>query len=74
MKLPLRSGREVIKAFSKVGLYPTRQKGSHVLLKGLYKGELRTFPVPLAKELKKGTLQGIIKQAGMEVDEFLELL
>jgi len=74
MKLPLLSGREVIKTFSKVGIYPTRQKGSHILLKGFYNGQLRIFPVPLAKELKKGTLHGIIKQAGMEVDEFLELL
>lgn len=71
-KLPVLSARECIAALEKVGFYVARQRGSHITLR-------RDTPparvvVPNHKELKKGMLRGIIQQAGMTVDEFLELL
>ncbi len=74
MKLPTISGEDVIKTLRKAGFVVTRQKGSHVRLKKI-KGEIVIkITVPLHKTLKKGTLERIIKDAGLTTDEFLQLL
>jgi predicted RNA binding protein YcfA (HicA-like mRNA interferase family) len=70
MKLPVVSGYDVIKALTKIGFEIKRRKGSHVVLQK----EFIVFTVPLHKTLKKGTLRAIIRQAGLTVEEFLELL
>ncbi len=73
-KLPVVSGKEVVKALSKIGFKHVRTKGSHAILnKETDKGKI-TIPVPLHKELAKGTLKSIIKQAGLNLEDFLELL
>ena len=73
-KLPVVSGKEVIKALSGIGFRHVRTKGSHAILnKELEDGKL-TIPVPLHKELAKGTLKSIIKQAELDLDEFVKLL
>jgi predicted RNA binding protein YcfA (HicA-like mRNA interferase family) len=71
-KLLVISGRECINALKKAGFLFKRQKGSHIVLR-------RDIPfgqvvVPDHKELDRGTLRAIIKQAGLSVDEFLNLL
>jgi len=71
-KLPRISGRECIKALEKAGFQVKRQEGSHIVLR-------RTDPfaqlvVPDHKELDRGTLRAIIRQAGMSVEEFSRLL
>ncbi len=74
MKLPRLSGREVIKTLSKLGFRIARQKGSHIILvKESAKGKIGVV-VPNHKEIDKGTLLEIIRQAGLTKDEFLELL
>jgi predicted RNA binding protein YcfA (HicA-like mRNA interferase family) len=70
MKLPVVSGYDVIKALTKIGFEIKRRKGSHVVLQK----EFIVLTVPLHKTLKKGTLRAIIRQAGLTVEEFLELL
>jgi predicted RNA binding protein YcfA (HicA-like mRNA interferase family) len=73
-KLPHLSGKEVIKALSKAGFNPVRQKGSHVILvKPSPEGE-RALVVPLHREIDVGTLLEIIRQAGLKRDAFLKLL
>ncbi len=73
-KLPVLSGREVIKALSKMGFEHVRTKGSHAILnKQTEKGKV-TIPVPLHKELAKGTLKSIMNQAELGLEELLELL
>ena len=68
------SGKEVIKALSKVGFVHVRTKGSHAILtKQMEKGHI-TIPVPLHPELAKGTLKSIMDQAGLTRDEFLKLI
>ena len=53
-KLPVLSGKELIKALSKIGFVHVRTKGSHAILnKQTEKGRI-TIPVPLHKELAKG--------------------
>ena len=73
MKLPIISGLEVIKRLRKAGFIATRQKGSHVRLEKFVGGETIKLTVPLHKEMKKGTLTRIIKDAKLTIDEFLSL-
>ena len=73
-KLPVVSGKEVVKTLSKIGFRHVRTKGSHAILnKEADKGKI-TIPVPLHKELAKGTLKSIMKQAGLRLEDFLKLL
>lgn len=73
-KLPVVSGKEVIKALSKIGFKHVRTKGSHAILnKEADKGKI-TIPVPLHKELAKGTLKSILKQAELKLEDFLKVL
>jgi predicted RNA binding protein YcfA (HicA-like mRNA interferase family) len=71
-KLPIISGIEAIKAFSKAGWIPHRQVGSHVVLRK--EGSRVTLSVPKHKELKPGLLRDLIKAAGLTVEEFEKLL
>ena len=49
-----------------------RQRGSHIIL--IREEPRTTVTVPNHKELDKGTLRAIIRQAGLSVDEFVALL
>lgn len=73
MKLPIISGLEVIKRLKKSGFIATRQKGSHVRLEKYSEGEIIKITVPLHAEMKKGTLNRIIKDAKLTLEEFLKL-
>ncbi|MCK5119166.1 MAG: type II toxin-antitoxin system HicA family toxin, partial [Candidatus Latescibacteria bacterium] len=58
----------------RLGFEKVRQRGSHVVLKKQTpKGALGCV-VPLHRELARGTLRGILKQAGVSSDEFMENL
>ena len=71
--LPTVTGRECIKALEKAGYYVDRQKGSHVTM--IRDDPAGRVTVPdHRKDLKRGTLRAIIRQAGLTVDEFVELL
>jgi predicted RNA binding protein YcfA (HicA-like mRNA interferase family) len=73
-KLPVLSGHEVIKALSKIGFEPRRRKGSHVILVKQTNEGKKAVVVPDHKEIDRGTLVEIIRQAGLKRDEFLRLL
>ena len=65
-KLSRISGAEAIRALEKLGFEQVRQKGSHVVLRRDHLGCV----VPLHKELKVGTLAGILRQANVSPEEF----
>ncbi len=73
LKLPVVSGIETVKAFSKVGYEVDHQTGSHIIIRQR-KYPHRRLTVPNHKEVAKGTLRGLIKQAGLTIEEFIELL
>jgi len=73
-KLPVLSGREVIRILSKIGFAEKRQKGSHVILVKETEGSKKALVVPLHKEIDPGTLLNIIRQAGLKREEFEKLL
>ena len=72
--LPALKGKEVIRALKKIGFVERRITGSHSILKNA--NTRKIIPVPLhgSKDVKRGTLFGIIKQAGLKVEEFIALL
>ncbi len=72
-KLPVVSGREAIKAFGKLGYFEDHQTGSHVILRHKEPPH-RRLVVPDHKELAKGTLRHLIREAGLTVEEFSDLL
>ena len=69
-KLPLVSGTEVVRTLERLGFILLRQKGSHIILRRGPTGCV----VPNHREIKMGTLSGILKQAGVSVEEFIESL
>ncbi|VVB89782.1 HicA toxin of bacterial toxin-antitoxin [uncultured archaeon] len=71
-KLPIISGMEAIKAFSRAGWIPHRQVGSHVVLRK--EGSKVTLSIPKHREIKPGLLRGLIKAAGLSMEEFEKLL
>ena len=69
---PRVSGRDCVQALGKAGFRVVRQRGSHITLR-------RDNPygrviVPDHRELDRGTLRAIIRQAGLSVAEFNFLL
>jgi len=56
----------MVKYLARYGFIPQRQTSSHVAVQ---KG-WQVFSVPLRRERKKGTLNGIFKQAGIDGEEF----
>ncbi len=68
MKLPRDlSGTEVVKSLQRLGFTVVRQKGSHVQM---VKGDKR-ITVPRHRFVTVGTLQSILRQAGLSLEEFL---
>jgi predicted RNA binding protein YcfA (HicA-like mRNA interferase family) len=72
--LPVVSGGEAVKAFIKAGftLLPGRGKGSHIVLHHPAMNKLLT--VPNHRPVRRGTLRSLIREAGLTVDQFRELL
>lgn len=68
------SGEEAVRALERFGFVRVRQRGSHVVLKKLIEGNEVGCVVPLHDELAIGTLRGILKQAGVTVDDFARSL
>ena len=73
-KLKRVSGKKAIQALIKLGFVKIRQRGSHVILKKKIPTGTIGCVVPLHKELAIGTLKGILRQAKITNDEFLEKL
>jgi len=67
-KLPVISGRELVRLFGRIGFQFDRQKGSHIIL--VRANPPTTLTVPDHRELDRGTLRAILRQAGITVDEF----
>ena len=73
-KLNRVSGEEAIRALEKLGFIRIRQRGSHVILRKETSEGVIGCVVPLHKELAIGTLRGILRQAQVSPDEFIEQL
>lgn len=69
--LPVLSGDEFCKAIGSLGYSLDHFTGSHMILRN---PSGQRLSVPRHKELDRGTLRSLIRQAGLTVDEFVRLL
>jgi predicted RNA binding protein YcfA (HicA-like mRNA interferase family) len=71
MRLPLLSGKEICKVLSKIGYFKVRQRGSHIRLKCPGR---KSVTVPDYKEISRGLLRKILRDAEISEEEFFKLL
>ena len=69
-KLPRVSGAETVRALERLGFAKVRQSGSHLIMRS---GE-RGCVVPMHRELKLGTLSGVLRQADVSAEDFIAAL
>ena len=69
-KLPRISGPEIVKALQQLGFEIARQRGSHIIMRRGASGCV----VPNHREVKVGTLAGVLRQAGVSPEEFISAL
>ena len=69
-RLPVCSGADAVTAFSKIGYVFDHQTGSHIILRH---ASGRRLTVPNHRELAKGTLRALIREAGLTVEQFKDL-
>ncbi len=66
------SGDDIVKALRRIGYVVDHQRGSHIFMHNLEKNI--SVVVPRHKEIKKGTLNSIIKKAGITIDDLKRLV
>ena len=66
-------GREVVRILEAAGFVVVRANGSHAIMQRPGQEGTVSVPVHAGKDVRTGTLRGIIKSAGMTLDEFLAL-
>lgn len=69
-KLPRIAGAEIVRALQRLGFEKVRQSGSHVVMRRGSAGCV----VPMHAEVKVGTLAGVLRQAEVPTEEFLNAL
>jgi predicted RNA binding protein YcfA (HicA-like mRNA interferase family) len=62
-----------VAAFRRLGYEVDRQKGSHIILRHGQPPH-RRLTIPDHREIAKGTLRSLIREAGITVEEFATLL
>lgn len=72
-KLPSLKPRDVIAALKRVGFVEHHQKGGHLHLWNEGLRRIVTIPVHPG-DIKRGTLNAIVRQSGLTVDQFRDLL
>jgi predicted RNA binding protein YcfA (HicA-like mRNA interferase family) len=73
-KVPSLSYSQIIRALQRDGWTVVRQRGSHIRLHKRVGDELLKLTVPAHRPVKRSTLSHILKQARLEVDDFIDLL
>ena len=67
-KLPCVSGAKVAKTLERLGFKRQRQRGSHLIMRR----ESSVCVVPMHREVDQGTLRGVLRQAGVSPEEFID--
>jgi len=73
-KLPIISGDQAVKCFGKLGYEVTRQKGSHIRLHHRTDKDKKPLTIPKHKELGKGILRKLVRDAEITIEELIDLL
>jgi predicted RNA binding protein YcfA (HicA-like mRNA interferase family) len=72
-KLVPLNGHEVLQAPKNAGFLLDAVEGSHHIMRHPVTGQRASVPVHGGRDLKTGTLRGIVRDAGLTVEEFLKL-
>lgn len=72
--LPVVTPRRLIRALERAGFFVHHVKGSHYYLKHPDRPALRVSVPYHARDIKRGTLRAILREAGLSVDELISLL
>ena len=70
-RLPVCSGADAVRAFRRLDYEVDHQTGSHIILRH---PSQRRLTVPNHRELAKGTLRALIREAGLTKEQFTDLL
>lgn len=73
-KLPAISGKDLIKFFLKYGCELKRVKGSHHVILSKFNNQIFVVPAHSNEEIDRGLLKAIIKQSGLDIDQFMDML
>lgn len=73
-KLPAVSSSDLVRVVKKFGFVEQRQKGSHLHLRRDSDKRRVTIPIHKGRDIPKGTLTAILKDAGISFEEFLDEL
>ncbi len=73
-KVPSLPYTKIIRALQRDGWTVVRQRGSHIRLHKRMRDEMLKLTVPAHRPVKRSTLSHILKQARLDVGEFLDLL
>ena len=73
-KTPVITGKELVKALTRIGFVKRDQKGSHLHM--LRESDRRRLTVPMhaSRDIPSGTLKAILKDAGISAEELRDLL
>lgn len=73
-KVPSLSYHQIVRALQRDGWTVVRQRGSHLRLQKRVGDEVLKITVPAHRPVKRSTLAHILKQARLDLDDFLKLL
>lgn len=73
-KVPSLPYSRIIRSLQRAGWTVVRQRGSHIRLQKRVGDEVLKIIVPAHRQVKRSTLAHILKEARLDVDEFLKLL
>lgn len=72
-KLPVINPKRLVKVLMRTGFEIDHQRGSHVVMRHLIDGRRAVVPMH-GRDIPKGTLKGILKDIGLDVDDFVSIL
>lgn len=72
--VPALSAVQVVRALKRAGFIEDRQRGSHLVLLHPETKARTVVPIHVGKTIFKPLLRAIIKDAGMTIEQFLDLL
>jgi predicted RNA binding protein YcfA (HicA-like mRNA interferase family) len=74
MKLPVLSGKDIVKAFGKLGYVTVRQTGSHIRMKHQSDSFKKPLTIPNHKVVGKGLLRKLLRDAQISIEDFCSLI
>ena len=73
-KVPSESYLRILAALTRLGFVQVRQRGSHIRLEKSLADRTLKVTVPAHRPVKRSTLSHILKQAEIEVEDFIDAL